>query len=188
MRLLLPLMVLDFRGGSVSKESPCSVWSRFDPGLGKIRWRREWPTPVFLPGESQGKRSLMGYSPQGCTESDMTEWLTHSRWQCQGGYSVFFVLGMPRTWSNYVMQCSPFLINFIFWEVLREALLFLKNWCVFFTQNENDEKIVSFLSSCQGAKPNVKLDFTMLPTWACEVCVFIFYFPAPWLLTFNSQG
>ena len=32
-------------------------------------------TPVFLPGESQGQRSLAGYSPQGCKESDMTELL-----------------------------------------------------------------------------------------------------------------
>ena len=31
------------------------------------------PTPVFLPGESHGPRSLVGYSPQGCIELDMTE-------------------------------------------------------------------------------------------------------------------
>ena len=29
--------------------------------------------PVFLPGESHGQRSLVGYSPWGCKESDMTE-------------------------------------------------------------------------------------------------------------------
>ena len=40
----------------------------------KIPWRRAWqPTPVFLPGESCVQRSLAGYSPQGCKESDMTE-------------------------------------------------------------------------------------------------------------------
>ena len=39
-----------------------------------MHWRRKWqPTPVFLPGESQGRGSLVGYSPWGCTESDMTE-------------------------------------------------------------------------------------------------------------------
>ena len=37
-------------------------------------WRRTWPpTPVFLPGESQGQRSLVGYSPCGHKESDTTE-------------------------------------------------------------------------------------------------------------------
>ena len=39
---------------------------KFDPWVGKIAWRREWqPTPVFLPGESNGQRNLMGYSPWG---------------------------------------------------------------------------------------------------------------------------
>ena len=34
----------------------------FDPWVGKIPWRRAWrPTPVFLPGESLGQRSLAGY-------------------------------------------------------------------------------------------------------------------------------
>ena len=40
-------------------------------------WRREWQlTPVFLPGESHGQRSLAGYSPWSSTESDTTEQLT----------------------------------------------------------------------------------------------------------------
>ena len=42
-------------------------------GLGRFPWRRKWqPTPVFLPGESHGRRNLVGYSPQGCKESDTT--------------------------------------------------------------------------------------------------------------------
>ena len=37
-------------------------------------WRRQWqPTPVLLPGESHGWRSLVGYNPQDCQELDMTE-------------------------------------------------------------------------------------------------------------------
>ena len=37
-------------------------------------WRRKWqPTPVFLPGESHGQRSLAGHGPWGHRESDMTE-------------------------------------------------------------------------------------------------------------------
>ena len=35
------------------------------------------PTPVSLPGEFHGQRSLAGYSPWGCKESDSTEQLTH---------------------------------------------------------------------------------------------------------------
>ena len=46
--------------------------------VGKIPWRRKWqPTPVFLPGESHGRRSLVVYSPQGCKELDMTEATLH---------------------------------------------------------------------------------------------------------------
>ena len=41
--------------------------------------RREWlPTPVFLPGEFHGQKSLAGCSPWGHKESDMTEQLTHT--------------------------------------------------------------------------------------------------------------
>ena len=47
---------------------------RFDPWGGKIPWRwAEQPTPVFLPRESHGQRSLEGYSPWGFKESDTTE-------------------------------------------------------------------------------------------------------------------
>ena len=39
-----------------------------------MHWRRKWqPTPVFLPGESQGQGSLVGCRLWGLTESDMTE-------------------------------------------------------------------------------------------------------------------
>ena len=39
-------------------------------------WRRQWhPTPVLLPGKSHGWRSLVGWGPRGCQESDTTEWL-----------------------------------------------------------------------------------------------------------------
>ena len=39
-----------------------------------MHWRRKWqPTPVFLPGESQGRGSLVGCNLWGRTESDTTE-------------------------------------------------------------------------------------------------------------------
>ena len=51
-----------------------------------MHWRRKWqPTPVFLPGESQGWGSLVGCSPWGRTESDMTERLHfHFSFSCIG--------------------------------------------------------------------------------------------------------
>ena len=49
-------------------------------------WRRQWhPTPVFLPGKSHGRRSLVGCSPWGREESDTTERLHfHFSLSCTG--------------------------------------------------------------------------------------------------------
>ena len=53
----LPANVGDVRDGSLI------------PGLGRTPGRAWQPTPVFLPGESHGQRSLAGYGPEGCKES-----------------------------------------------------------------------------------------------------------------------
>ena len=61
---------------ALSGEEPACRCARckrrgFDPWVGKIPWRRAWhPTPVSLPGESHGQRSLAGHSPWGRRESD----------------------------------------------------------------------------------------------------------------------
>ena len=68
---------MSFPGGSEVKESACNAGAsrlRFDPWVRKIPWRRGWqPTPVFLPRESHGQRSLAGYSSWRSKESGMTE-------------------------------------------------------------------------------------------------------------------
>ena len=65
-------------GGASGKEPAyqCRRHKRcgLDPWVGKIPWKKAWlPTPVFLPRESHGQRSLMGYSPKGLKELDKTE-------------------------------------------------------------------------------------------------------------------
>ena len=57
------------------KESACQYRRcRFDPWVGKMPWRRKWQhTPIFLPGESHGQRSLVSYSAWGHKESDTPE-------------------------------------------------------------------------------------------------------------------
>ena len=64
-----------FPGGTSGKESACQ--SRrpkcrgFDPWVGKIPWSMKWqPAPVFLSGKFYGQRSLAGYSPWSCRESE----------------------------------------------------------------------------------------------------------------------
>ena len=54
---------MGFPASSDGKESTCNAGDGFNPWVGKIPWKREWPpTPVFLPGEFHGQRSLAGYS------------------------------------------------------------------------------------------------------------------------------
>ena len=59
-----------FPGGASGKESTCQcrrlkrLW--FDPWAGTIPWRRAWQPPtIFLPGDSHGQRSLVGYRSIG---------------------------------------------------------------------------------------------------------------------------
>ena len=64
--------------GSTSREPDCQCkrYNKcgFSPWVKKFPWRRAWqPSPVFLPGESHGQRSLAGYSPRGFIELDTTE-------------------------------------------------------------------------------------------------------------------
>ena len=73
--------IQDFPGGMNGKEPACQCRRhkrcQFDPWVRKIPWGRKWqPTPVFLPGESHGQRSLVGYSPWRPKESDTTKLLS----------------------------------------------------------------------------------------------------------------
>ena len=57
-------------GGFMVKNPPADAGDSGDiapnPCVGKIPWRRKWqPTPIFLPGESHGQRSLADYSAMG---------------------------------------------------------------------------------------------------------------------------
>ena len=81
---------MGFPGGPVDKEPACQCRRHrrlgLDPQIGKIPWRRAWqPTPIFLPGESLGQRSLVDYSSCCHRESDTTERLHfHFSFSCIG--------------------------------------------------------------------------------------------------------
>ena len=60
-----------------------------DPWVRKIPQRKKWqPTPVFLPGESHGQRSLVGYSPWGHKVSDRTEATARALLEGEGNMSI----------------------------------------------------------------------------------------------------
>ena len=70
-------MYKGFPGDSDGKEPACNAGDLGLIPVRKIPWKRKWqPTPIFLPGESHQQRSLAGYSPWCCKESDTTEWLS----------------------------------------------------------------------------------------------------------------
>ena len=80
----------------------------FNPWVRKIPWSRRWqPTPVSLPGESHGQRSLAGYSPRDRKELDRTELLntdthTHTHTHLLNSpfvQSCFFPLPSITYWS-----------------------------------------------------------------------------------------
>ena len=78
----------------------------FDPWVGKIPWRREWqPTPVFLPGEFHGQRSLPGYSLWGCKESAMTEeisvWCMHTHRHARTHTILYHITPCSVAWWKW---------------------------------------------------------------------------------------
>ena len=93
--------------GTSCKE-PAYQWGRLerqglDPWVGKILWRRKWqPAPVFLPGKSHGQRSLAGYRPWACKESDMTEWLNNN----YSSLLLLIILLLPWGLSSQEFACN----------------------------------------------------------------------------------
>ena len=92
---------MGFPGGVVVKNPPANARDAGDvcsiSGSRKIPWRRKWePIPVFLPGKSHGRKSLVGYSPWGLKESDTTEQLHFkgsSGWRAE--------MSHPGLWKNW---------------------------------------------------------------------------------------
>ena len=100
-------IVSDFPG-AYSKELACQSRGRkrckFDPWVWKIPWRRAWqPTPVFLPGESHGQRSLVGHSP--CRHQESVSQI------CLFSFFPNFLVqvSMVSTWCLFLDSCSPWI-------------------------------------------------------------------------------
>ena len=74
--------MLSFPVAQLVRNLPTVQETQFDPWAGKIPLRRTWqPTPVFLPGEFNGQRRLVGYGPWSRKESDTTGQLSLTRFQ-----------------------------------------------------------------------------------------------------------
>ena len=82
--------------------------SDFTPLFTFMHWRRKWQlTPVFLPGESQGRGSLVGFRLWGRTESDTTE----ATWQQQQLHSNLCFCGHIAFVLLWGIKSSPALLS-----------------------------------------------------------------------------
>ena len=126
-----------FLGGASCKECsrPCKRHKRygFDPWVRMIPWRRAWqPTPVSLPGESHGQRSLVGYSPQGCKESDMTEVTQHIQFVSTHIHTTYIYTHIFTSTFVYMWVCMSHFCPVRILEQRNpnrnEHLLMLKSW------------------------------------------------------------
>ena len=149
------------------KESACQCRRPgFNPWVRKITWRRKWqPAPVFLPGESYGQRSLVGYSLD-CKELDMTE---HARSKWIARYTerreIVLAAGMwvfPETLPvasgsclTFLSSCFHFLWPLPFWVGI---WCYLPHFCAFWkiwSQHSRLENLV--VQHCSSAIPQYKV-------------------------------
>ena len=78
-----------------------------------MHWRRKWqPTPVFLPGESQGQQSLVGCRLWGRTESDMTE--ARQQQQQQWNIYIFLMWTIFKVFIEFVIISLMFYVSDFF--------------------------------------------------------------------------
>ena len=105
-----------------TQEKACIAGDMFSiPGSGKIPWRKKWqPTLVFLPGEFHGQRSLVGYSPWGCKESDTTE-QTHAHEIKYSPHNPVIQLWFNQEKWNYVSTKD-------LWMFIEALLITAKDW------------------------------------------------------------
>ena len=90
----------------------------FNSWIRKIPWRRKWqPTPLSLPGKSYGqRRSLVGYSPQGCKELDMTERL-HFHFLSYSFTCVFSMVAFAMLQKSWVGEGNGNPLQYFAWKI-----------------------------------------------------------------------
>ena len=141
-------ITVGFPGGSSGKEHAYKCKRRrFNPWVGKILWRRRWQlTPVFLPGETQGQRSLVDH---GVTKSGM--WLS----TCM---------------HTYLYYCINFLLSFMKIQVQRATY---RHHCSFQEVSGSCQKVSCFMMG--SFLFSIKIVTYMNICIADQICVVIEY-------------
>ena len=127
-----------FPGGASGKESTCQCRRhkrlRFNPWVRKFPWRRKWqPTPVSLPGKFHGHRSLVGYRPWGCKESDTIEQVNTHKYKYTCRHKIYIINNLVYNDISNRLWCSnnsffPFINNHIHIFCLSKRHVCLNIW------------------------------------------------------------
>ena len=142
----------------------CSGDPGFNPRIGKIPWRRKWqPAPVFLPGESHGEWSLVGYSLWVHKELDTTEGLNNKQglgrsWRVC--LPLWFLLGAASQWRISSPRCEKLV------------------WC-WIDQKSKVKIRLGKIKQTQNSKPNKTRQMFLLGNLRTQcrfVCLFFFFF------------
>ena len=96
--------------------------TRFDPRVRKIPWSRKGqPTPVFLPQEVHGQRSLAGYNPRARRESDTTKRLGVC--VCPPQTHTHTCLFLAFRWESQKYFLTSIFVHELFWNLCCQLLL-----------------------------------------------------------------
>ena len=158
-------------GGASGKESTCQCrrpkrWG-FDPWVGKVPWRRTWQlTPEFLPRESEGQRSLAGYSPLGRRVghdwSDLAHSLPQDRWNIPPTHQ-------PKKWPTPIKTdsllpgCSPRLLR---WPILCGVCFSLNESTSYLSLSHTELFLQWSIKNLKSIKSWSQLkDLVQVPVW-----------------------
>ena len=136
----------------------------FNPWVGKIPWRREWLlTPVFLPGEFHGQRSLAGYSPEGSQRVRLDQ-VTNT--------FTFRFLSSPKLARKHLRWSGPHREHCLPRRLLSPLVIFLVSILKFEVLFANCCALWKFVSwRCSAAysvSPLVLTNGLLKRTWACR--------------------
>ena len=154
---------MGFPGGASGKEPACQCRRhkrcRFDPWVGKIPWRKTWqPTPIFLPGESHGQRSLVGCSPQ-----DRRVWPNWSDLACMHACTYMLTNIDTHTLSNISYQAS--VMRSLEEQTLEEWLLCAWPCAKPWIDRDESSKVWSTLNTASGSGEGEGIGFAGITTW-----------------------
>ena len=109
------------------------------------------PTPVFLPRKSHGQRCLTGYSPWGCKDSDMTEWLIMHTYKCVYVCAwiqlYIYIYANAYTYIYHTYTCTCILIYIYTYKI---CIFYFLNMYILYRYSiyvYNIENLVFFLPS-----------------------------------------